>query len=364
MSFINKKIFSFSKSAFGLDISDLSLKAVQLGDDKDEKKILSFGRVQLRPGTIVDGEIIDKDQVVAAIKKLLKTSGPRRIKNKKVVCSVPETKAFLRIITLPKMSDQEVKEAIKWEIEANIPLPLDQVYFDWQILKKQFTKDENRMSIIVVAISRNTANRILEALEEAQLEVMGLEVESVAQARSLMKEGGEEKEGNNTKLVIDFGDRRTSFFVMIDNFPCFTSSIPISCQTLTDAIAKTMNLTNDEAEKTKIQYGIGSFGSKDVLFRAMEPVLENLVREVEKSIDFYLTDLKYSSDIDKIIVCGGGANTKGIIPFLSKKLGRTVEMGNPWANFSTRNNELPGIEKDKSVEYSTAIGLAIKGLDV
>lgn len=359
MGFLNKKIFTFKKSAFGLDISDLSIKAVQLNDDKNEKKVISFGRVQIPPGIIVDGEIIDKERATQAIKKLLKTAGPKKIKNKRVVCSVPETKAFLRIITLPKMSDKEVKEAIKWEIEANIPLPLDQVYFDWQILEKKLTKDENRLCILVVAVSRATANKTLETLEAAELEVMGLEVESVAQARSLFKE----EEDNLTKLVIDFGDRRTSFFILIDNFPCFTSSIPISCQTLTDAIAKSLNLSTEEAEKIKLQYGISSVASRDVLFKAMEPVLEGLVAEIGKSIDFYLSDLSYSNDIDKIIICGGGANAKGIVPYLSKKLGREVELGNPWVNFPP-SNKLPEIEREKSVEYSTAIGLAIKGLDV
>jgi type IV pilus assembly protein PilM len=359
MSFLKKKIFTWKKSAFGLDISDLSIKAVQLNDDKEDKKVLSFGRVQLPSGIIVDGEIIDKEKVSQAVKKLLKISGPKKIKNKKVVCSVPETKAFLRIITLPKMNDQEVKEAIKWEIEANIPLPLDQVYFDWQILEKKLTKEENKLSILVVAISRTTANNTLETLEACGLEVMGLEVESVAQARSLVKEKGDDL----TRLVIDFGDRRTSFFVLIDNFPCFTSSIPISCQTLTDAIAKSLNLSTEEAEKIKLQYGIGSFASRDVVFKAMEPVLENLISEIEKSIDFYLTDLNYSNDIDKIIICGGGANAKGIIPYLSTKLGRVVELGDPWVNFSS-HGKLPKIERDKSVEYSTAIGLAIKGIDI
>ena len=87
MSFLNKKIFSLEKSAFGLDISDLSLKAVQLSEDKDKKKIVSFSRIQIPPGIIVDGEIINKEKVVVAIKKLLASAVPRKIKNKRVVCS-------------------------------------------------------------------------------------------------------------------------------------------------------------------------------------------------------------------------------------------------------------------------------------
>lgn len=361
MSFLNKKIFDFTGSAFGLDLSDLSLKAVELEETGVEEKVVSFNKIKIPNGIISDGEIINKTQAASAIKKLLDASKPRKIKTKKVICSVPETKAFLRIISLPKMSAEEVKEAIRWEIEANIPLPLDQVYYDWQILDKQLAKEENKISILVVAVSKKTADNILETMQLAGLEVMGLEVESVAQARSLISEKGDDL----TRLVIDFGDRRTGLLILINNFPCFTSSIPISCQTLTDAISKSLNLSNEESEKIKIQYGIGSFASRDVLFKAMEPVLENLVFEIEKSIDFYLNDLGYSKEINEVIICGGGANTKGIIPFLSKKLRREVKQGNPWENIkSNKNAELPLIQKNQAIQFSTAIGLALKGLEV
>ena len=58
---------------------------------------------------------------------------------------------------------------------------------------------------------------------------------------------------------------------------------------------------------------------------------------------------------------GGGANTKGLVPFLSKKLGREIELGNPWVNVRF-NKELPIIEHKQALQYSTAIGLALKGI--
>ncbi len=355
MSFWNKKIFTFSPSAFGLDLSDLSVKIVKMEESGEEKNVVSFSSAEIPQGSIVDGEIVKRENVVMAIKKAISTAGPKKIKTKKVICSLPETKAFLRIISLPEMKKEEASEAIKWEIEANIPMSVDQVYYDWQILEKNLNGEKGKMNVLVVAFSKKVINEILETLELAGLEVVGMEIESIAQTRSLLEEND-----NRTSLIVDLGDRRTSLLIMIGNIPCFTSSIPISGSGMTDAISKMLNINFEEAEKTKIAYGIGSVSQQDIIFRSVRPIIDGLANEIERTIDFYLGNLNYSNSVDRIIICGGGSNMQGIIPYLSRKLGREIEMGNPWINFSSE--KLPIIDKNKSVQYSTAIGLAIKGL--
>lgn len=356
MSFWNKKIFNFSESAFGLDLSDLSVKVVQMREKGEEKEVVSYGSSEIVRGSIVDGEIIKQDNVVMAIKKALEISWPEKIKNKKVICSLPETKAFLRIINLPEMKKEEVSEAIRWEIEANIPMSADQVYYDWQILDKKLTGEKGKMNVLVVAFSKKVINQFLETLELSGLSAAGMEIESIAQTRSLLSEND-----SRTSLIVDLGDRRTSLLVIIGNIPCFTSSVPISGSGMTDVIAKMLSISSEEAEKTKLAYGIGSVSQNDIIFRAVKPTLDGLAIEIERTIDFYLSSLKYSSSVDRIIICGGGSNMQGLIPYLSKSLNREVEMGNPWINFLTLG-KLPIIDKNKSVQYSTAIGLALKGL--
>jgi Tfp pilus assembly PilM family ATPase len=130
---------------------------------------------------------------------------------------------------------------------------------------------------------------------------------------------------------------------------------------MTDAISKMLNISIDEAEKTKLAYGIGSVSQQDVIFRSVKPILDNLANEIERTVDFYLSNLSYSMSVDRIIICGGGSNMQGIIPYLSKKINREVELGNPWTNFLP-SEKIPIIDKNKSVQYSTAIGLALKGL--
>lgn len=354
---MNKKIFSEGSNVFGLDLSDLSVKVVQIDNNGSTDSIASFSSVPLPMNCVSDGEILNKDVVIAAMKKAVENALPKKIKTKKVICSLPETKAFLRIISVPKMDESELKEAVKWEMEANIPLPLEQVYYDWQLIPANLFPEKNKTSLLVVAISKNVVDQTVEILESAGLDPVGLEIESIAQARSLLCE----KDDQQTVLIVDIGDRRTSFSINKGGVPCFTSSIPLCGQSFTDAISKGMNVPFEEAEKIKISNGIGNDFKNDVLFKLAKPILENLIQEIEQSIDFYLTGLKYSESIDKVIICGGGANTKGIVPYLSKQLGRTIEFGNPWVNMRL-GKELPVIEKSHSVQYSTAVGLALKGL--
>lgn len=356
MSFLNKKILNNESNVFGLDLSDLSVKIVKIEDSGTFEYVASYATCSFPNGSISDGEIRKKDQVISTIKKALAIAGPNKIKTKKVICSLPETKAFLRIISLPQINDSEMEEAVKWEMEANIPLPLEQVYYDWQVIPESLLPEKDKINLLVVAIAKSSVDQTIEVLESAGLDPVGLEIESIAQARSLL----DEKNQQATIMIVDIGDCRTSFSVTKGGLPCFTSSIPLCGQTLTDVISKGMKISFEEAEKIKFSYGIGNDFKNDSLLKIQQPVLENLVQEIERSIDFYLTGLKYSKNIDKIILCGGGANTKGILPYLSKKLGREIELGNPWINMRLGKDK-PIIKKDQSVQYSTAIGLALKG---
>jgi type IV pilus assembly protein PilM len=360
MSFFTQKIFNSYNKAFGVDVSDLSVKVFELGESGKRKSIFGFGTAPIERGSVVNGDIVKKENVILAIKKAIQGSKPKRIKIKRVICALPETKVFLRILNIPQMNEEELEEAIKWEIEANIPLPLDQVYFDWKMLENNFNDPaEKKVSILMVAVAQKTVDQLLEVMEGAGLKVVGLDVESMAQARSLVNE---KTEKDKTNLLIDLGDRVAGFIFTFGKTPCFTSNIPLSSQSITDAIVSGLGLSMEEAEKTKAEFGIGSFSEPDAIFKATKPVVDSLAAEIENSVDFYLTSLKYSEEIDKIIIFGGGANIKNLVPYLGSKLGRELIVGDPQINFNQSKPEAI-LRKEDAIHYSTAIGLALRGLN-
>lgn len=351
MSILSKKIIDPTPPYFGLDISELSVKVLQMSHRGKFDSVYGFASERLSQGVFNDGEIVNEQIMIAAIKRARTKAG---ISAKNVICSLPESKSFLRIVTIPQMSNEEVSEAIKWEIEAVIPLSIDQVYYDWQILDHQLTKNKNQMDVIIVAVSQRYINTYTEVLKSAGLSAYGFELESVAETTSLLRED----ERGITTMIIDIGDKSTSFVITVDNIPVFTSSIPLSAESLTKSIEQTFGITYREAENIKITYGIGSVLRNDHVFQATNAVVENFVTEAQKSINFYLSGLTYSDAIDRIIMSGGGAKTLGFIPYLSRRLGYNIELGNPWVNIHLKS--VPPIDREGSVQYATVIGLATK----
>ena len=360
MSFLNKKIISFEPKIFGLDLSDLSIKVMQLETDGSLEKIKSYNFIDIPSGNIEDGKIINKEAVASFIKEVIKKAGPKKINTRKVICSIPESKAFLRIITLPEMEEHEIAEAIKWEMEANIPLPIEQVYFDWQALN--CSTEKNRQEILTVAVSKEIIDDTVDVLEKAGLEVYGLEIESVATSRSLTSEQKNEDACQlGASLIVDMGSQRTSFIVVSKGTPYFTSSISFSSESINDAICKGLNLNKKEAEEAKVNHGIENSNSDSPIFNSVKYLLENLVNEIKGTLDFYEETAKERAKTERIILCGGGGNLRGLIPYLAKKLNKEVELGNPWINLQLGNN-LPIISKKDSVRYATVVGLAMRGL--
>lgn len=352
MGFLNKKIISFNDKFFGLDLSDFSVKTLELEKSGEALKIRSFSYVIIDKGCIEDGKIINKQRTCEAIKKAIGKSGPKKINTRKVFCSLPESKAFLRIISIPKISEAEAQEAIKWEIEASIPLTCDQVYFDWQFLGER----EGKLDVLTIAVSREIVDDYMEVLKLAGLEVYGLEAESVANVRSLIPKDSNQEEAC---LIIDLGVQKATFIIAENSVPYFTSSIPFSCEEITDVIAKSLNVSHEEADKIRIFQGIEHSLETDSVFNLIKPFLENLSVEVEKTIDFYQSISKRRKGIKKIIICNGGANLRGLLPYLTARLRREIVVGDPWVNLNLGNN-LPKMSKESSVYFATAAGLAMR----
>ncbi|MFZ2154269.1 MAG: pilus assembly protein PilM [Candidatus Moraniibacteriota bacterium] len=350
--FLNKKIINFKDNASGLSIEDDRLRIVRLED----RRIKNYGSLMVPEGVIVDGEIVDKVEFFKVLDKLFKETRPKKIKVKKVRIALSESKSFLRLISMPNMSEKEIGEAIKWEIEANIPLSLDQVYYDWQLVGNIFSdQGDSDIKVLVLAASKRMVDQYSEILEEFGLEVIGIESETTALARSLLSEHVQ----NKTSLIINMDKNKTSFIFSIGNIPCFTSSVPISEKNIIGAIAKKFNISDQKAREMEARDGIGAFFEDDVLFEAIRPVLEGLVSETRKTINFYLDGLKYSKEINRVVICGKISKAKGLIPYLSKNLKVEVSDGDVRDGMASSIRDIPIINKERAINYAIAIGLAL-----
>ncbi len=353
MSFLNKKIISFSDdNIIGLDVGSSAIKAVQMQGGI----IRNYSFKNIPDGTIVNGNIVDEKKLISRIGDSVREAKFGKMKSKKVRFSISESKSFLRLISVPQMDQDELREAIKWEMEANIPLSVDQVYYDWKIVENVLPSKENKIRVLVLAAAKNVVEQMLTITESAGLEVVGVESEATALIRSLSNETIRDK----TVLIVDLGRNKTTFVFAVKGVPCFTSSIPVSEQMIISQISRKFSISIEKAKKIEQRNGIGVFFEDKYLFSAIEFVLKNLVNEIERSVDFYVEGLKYSETVDNIFVCGRLAREKEIITYLSKKIGREIKVGDILSDLKTEKH-IPMIKKDVALEYVTAIGLAMSG---
>jgi len=368
--------FDLNPESFGLEISDLSLKVVQLKKKGKFLGLKSFQEMSLKPGIVEQGNIKKKQALTAAIKEILNNTKGEKIKIKNVVSSLPEKMAFLQVIQMPKMKVEELKTAVLFEAENYIPLPIRQVYLDFQIINP-FLNHLDHLNVLIAAFPRKIADPYIDCIEKAGLNLQALEVDVQSISRSLVQDGT----SPFPLLIIDLGKTKTNFIVFSGHSIRFTTTIPISSEDLTGAISKILKVDITQAEKLKKKYGLSydflKFNKKEEeeteersIFDAMVPVLADLTEQIRKYIDYYETHRKYEHlvagnvKIKKIILSGEESDLKGLSDFLSIILKIPVELANPWVNILPEPlREVPEITFTESLGYSAVLGLALRGIN-
>lgn len=369
--------FTIPKEAFGLDISDFSIKAVLLEEKKVGFKVRSFCYLPIPPEILVGGEIKNEKRVIEALRQVVSSCQIGSIKNKNVVVSFPEAKSFVRVIELPPMKKGEVKEAVQWETEQHIPVDIEDVYFDWQVIeeapskidkkeevKKEFLeKAEKKVNVLVAACSKALIDSYYNVLVKAGFNPLVFEVESQATARALINEAI----GSKAVLIVDMGGKQTSFIIHDKEAIRFTSSIAFSGEILTNEIARKLETNIEEAEAIKIACGLDKTKREGRVFEAIEPILSSLVSDIEHAVSFYHSHYLENNKIETVILCGGGSGLIGFADYLALRLKMKVMWANPWLNImseyqqSGKNVPKAPIPLNQAFRYVTALGLAMRG---
>ena len=134
----------------------------------------------------MNGEIKHEEEVVKVLQNAFAKPQYGKLTTRHVVCSLPEEHSFTRVIQLPKMNMSEAKEAIKWEIEQNIPMAISDVYYDWQLVPLE-QKGIEHQDVLISAAPRTIVDGYVSVIKKCGFIPRALEVESVAVSRSLVK---------------------------------------------------------------------------------------------------------------------------------------------------------------------------------
>ena len=374
----------FSKSSnypIGLDISDLSLKLVQLIKTRNKIKIQALGKINLKKGLIENGEIKDKPAVIEAIHKLIAKPKVGSVTANEVVACLPDTKTFIKLIEIEKTPNNLI-DIIGAEIEKHIPLTIKEINYDWQIIEEK----RDKYSVLIGAAPQNIVNQYIDLLNEANLSISALEIESTAICRSLLAVENPEFKGKFDKnySIIDIGAKRTSMTIYSQNTIVLSISIPISGQEITERIAKTLEIKNEQAEKAKIICGLDKNKAQGIIHKILSNIINELNHKIKDTLEFYHNHYPDRGPINEILLCGGGSKVKNIDQIISQSINIDTKKGNTFINLpepdkkftqnflethnlnmdflKNKKNKNVSIKQDSSLSFTTAIGLALRNI--
>ena len=356
-------LFTFKPESFGLDFSDSFLRIAKLRKKKNGFDVVSYGEYPLRPGIIRNGEVKKEEDLVESIKKTVNSVKGKKLSTNYVVSSLPDGKAFLEVIQMPLIPKEDLKSAVIYEAENYIPLPIQDVYLDSEIVAP-IVNHLNHFDVLIAALPRKTVDPYLVCLKKAGLKPLALEMESFAIARALVKN----HTSSSPVAIVDLNQTKTSVIIFSGNSLRFSFCIPIAGRDLTEAICRNLKIDEKEAETLKKEHGLENKTKKGKeVFEALIFPLTDLAEQIKKYLDFYSSHASHehlaspAKKVSKILLSGSGANLKGLADYISENLSIKVELGDPWVNIlSEEQRKVLEPSTQKSLSFVSALGLAIR----
>lgn len=338
-----------SSPSFGLDISEESIKFIELNVTKNGLRLGRHGEKEVPYGVIESGKIKNLKKIEEILISLKKDE-----KIKSVRVSLPEEQVYLFKLKLEKEGLENIREGIEFSLEEHVPIPVQDVVFDYDIVGE----DSKNLFLEVAAIPKNIIDSYLLVFENSGISIQAFELEAQSLFRAVVKRGDLE-----TYLLVDFGKKRTGVSIVSGGVLVFTSTVDIGGDVLTSVIQKSFKISFEEAEKMKQKYGLSHDSENKEVFSALLNGVSVLRDEIFKHFLFWQNNKSEEGKehplIKKIILCGGDSNLLGFSEYLSVSLKIKVEKANVWVNIINTEEYIPEINREQSLSYATAIGLAL-----
>lgn len=333
--------FSKKKSILGVDIGTANIKIAQVSHG--DKTILdTYGIVNISYQLGGGNDIVAIEQMATTLRTLIQKAG---VTAKRCVISFPNSAVFTSVIQLPKMDENELGSAVEFEAKKYVPLALSEVDLSWTITGEA-EGPQDLLQILLTAVPKQITKNYMRMFGLAGLEPEVGEIEALALIRSLI--------GNVPMncVIIDIGARSTGVNIIEGGFLRLSRNLNIGGDTITDKIAKALNISVFRAEQFKKDFGISN---STFIPDTVKPVLNLIKNEVKQLLTIYQSQ---NVQVSKILLVGGGSNLPGIAGFF-EDLKIKVELGNPLGAVGY-TQDLEPILKRYSLSLPIAIGLALR----
>lgn len=370
---INQIFSSISKKTkrkrlIGLDIGNYSVKALGINFTRTGQKVECLAMVEVPLEKRENRR--DPELFTELIKDCLAKG---RIVDKDVVIMVSGSQVFVRRITMPIMPKEELDEVMPFEVKKHVSFPTDQMAMDYMIVGEKEEDGVNKLDIILVATPRELLEQEISIVRAAGLKPVAVSVAPIVQWKTFTLCNNEKRD--NVAAMVDIGYERTVISFFNNGVLEFTRTINLGGNDVTKSLISApvsdggkelRTLLYDDADALKREHGFPSPTQAGTtkggisftqLSMLMRPVLEKLLSEIKASFDFYTTEF-HVSDVEKVIISGGGSELKGLRLFLANELGIEVESANPIHETEYADGISEEITAGSTPTLVTAYGLA------
>lgn len=336
--------FSRNKSKLGIDIGTTSIKAVQLRQEAGGFYLESYGMVNVSYPPQADNTDFD---VISETAKILKELLARsQVTTKKAVVSLPNNIVFVSMIEMPKLSTKELKDAIEWEARRYVPLPLEEVTLSWSVLEEETL--EKSLKVLLTAVPTTVIDNYLKMFKLAGLTPLALEIEALALIRSLI---GRRKD---SFLLVDIGARNTSLNLVDKGFLRLSRNLAVGGETLTQTIAKNLNISFMRAEQFKKDLSQDSATFQEIP-KNLKLIIDTIKEEAVQLLKIFEVG---GTKIQEVIFCGAGAQFPKLVEYFSD-LDAKVVLGDA-LQFIAYSPEVKENLSQVSPGLAVALGLAMR----
>jgi type IV pilus assembly protein PilM len=347
----NKQIqthFYHDKPVFGMDIGFSSLKVMQTEAAGHKQTVTGYGVTTFDSAVLKDGVIVDPVTLAKVAYELFSKNLVGEITTRRVAVAVPASRTYNRTISLPGMKKQDIAEAVRLEAEQYIPVPFDELYMDYDII----TNTDKGIEVLAVAVPKKIVDSVLVFTRLLGLEAVAMETTIGASSRLFVQA----EQSEVPTVLIDLGSL-SSDITIYDNTLIVTGTVPGGGDNFSESIAKKLGVTHQEAHVIKTKYGLGYSKKQKEITDALNPILDQLGKEIRRMIRYYEERTQTERKIGQIVTMGGGANMPGLSEHLTNMLRLPVRMCDPWQHFDFNGLQLPN-QIEKSM-YVTVAGLAL-----
>ncbi len=318
------------KSCFTLNLGSQSVGFAEFQSTQDGGLILlNFQRQEMIADPALDA--VRNVQIAEALEKF-------RGQNKKMrpsgAFALPSQSVFARFVKLPAVTADRVDQIIGFEAQQNVPFPIDEVVWDYQLVGSADQGSE--VEVVLVAIKSDLLDDLNDLIVGAGYHPKVIDVASMALYNAFRYNYGDV---TGCSLLVDMGARTTNL-IFVEGNRIFSRSLPIGGSTITGAIAKEFGSSFADAEGRKQRDGFVSLGGAyadpddpDVAMvsKLIRNTMTRLHAEIGRSIQFYKAN-QGGGDIRRCYLSGGNCNLPYMKEFFQEKLQIPIEYFNPLRN--------------------------------